>query len=955
VKRSWVVRAAGVVLAVAATLSGCDGGNSPTDEGDNFTITISLSSSALSVEQDADGTVAVSLARGGGYTGTVSLSVEGTPSGVTATADPSSLAAGSTSSTITVSAAATADPGSYALTVRATGSEVSAATATLNLTVTEKPGFSLALSPTTLSIQQGEEGTSTAAVTRVGGFSGAVALAISGAPTGMTVTADPASVTGTSSTLTVSVDGSVTPGEYPLTVTGTASGLPDQTAALTVTVTEAPPPSFSLSLSPSSLSIAQGGDGTSTLEITRGGGFTGEVSLTVTGMPAGVTATLDPTATTGSTSAFAVSVGESVVAGSYTLTVTGTADGFEDQTTELELTVTAVVSGSFTLAMNPETLSIQQGASESSTVEITRSGGFEGDVALAVSGMPEGMTAEFSPAGAPAENGDKPQPITGNSAVLTITVGAAVTPDDFALTVTGTAEGLDEQTTALTVTVTPAPAPSFSLGLTPSSLSITQGGNGTSSLAITRGGGFAGEVSLAVTGMPAGVTAVADPAATTGSTSTLTVTVAGGVAAGSYTLTVTGTATGLADQTTDLSLTVTQSGAGQQVTWTFCDETGAPLWVAIQDGTGPWTQVVGANNTYTFSLSSEKAGVAFVTDNGSGAYSTFLYYASTSELVSFGGSQCTTPGEITKTVHGSVSGLGLTDQATVTLGGAYANVQGAGASTFTLEGVSQGPQDLIATRVIFSLDGGVVTQSVDKFLFRRSLEPADGSTLAVLDFGGAEAFDPVSRDLTIENLGTDQAGVSLSYFTAHGASAAVFTGFGGSGSQTFPAVPGSQQESGDLHILAVTAIPGDAQPDHTRSATSLFKDAADQTLTLGPVLGPVTVSSAATSPYLRPRAQYTVQSEYDGMWFLGFSQDSGNSATFLVTAGYQAGSTDFDRAFPDFSGTGGWQNIWGMSAGISTDWVMSANGWTTPGGIFGFPYVEGGLAFSATRMGSITP
>ena len=50
-------------------------------------------------------------------------------------------------------------------------------------------------------------------------------------------------------------------------------------------------PDFSLAASPTSLSVAQGSSGTSTISVTDLGGFAGSVSLSASGLPAGVTAT----------------------------------------------------------------------------------------------------------------------------------------------------------------------------------------------------------------------------------------------------------------------------------------------------------------------------------------------------------------------------------------------------------------------------------------------------------------------------------------------------------------------------------------------------------------------------------------------------------------------------------------------------------------------------------------
>ena len=65
--------------------------------------------------------------------------------------------------------------------------------------------------------------------------------------------------------------------------------------------------------------------------------------------------------------------------------------------------------------------------------------------------------------------------------------------------------------------------PSFTLSASPSSVTITQGGSGTSTITVTDLGGFSGSVTLAASGLPSGVTAGFSPNPTTG-TSTLTLT-----------------------------------------------------------------------------------------------------------------------------------------------------------------------------------------------------------------------------------------------------------------------------------------------------------------------------------------------------------------------------------------------------------------------------------------------
>ncbi|MFD5539338.1 carbohydrate binding domain-containing protein [Streptomyces sp. NPDC127079] len=97
--------------------------------------------------------------------------------------------------------------------------------------------FSLALSPADASVVRGGSATATVTTTVTAGSAESVALSASGAPSGVTVSFSPASVTsGGRATLTAAVGSSVAPGSYPITVTGTAaSGSHSATYTLTVT------------------------------------------------------------------------------------------------------------------------------------------------------------------------------------------------------------------------------------------------------------------------------------------------------------------------------------------------------------------------------------------------------------------------------------------------------------------------------------------------------------------------------------------------------------------------------------------------------------------------------------------------------------------------------------------------------------------------------------------------
>src|SRR5215471_3443202 len=102
--------------------------------------------------------------------------------------------------------------------------------------------------------------------------------------------------------------------------------------------------------------------------------------------------------------------------------------------------------------------------------------------------------------------------------------------------------------------------PDFAVSTNPASLSVTRGATASAAIMVSPTGGFAGNVSLSVSGLPAGVTASFNPAATTG-TSTLTLTSSATAATGPATLTITGVSGTLTHSAT-ISLAVNSPGTG---------------------------------------------------------------------------------------------------------------------------------------------------------------------------------------------------------------------------------------------------------------------------------------------------------------------------------------------------------------------------------------------------------
>jgi hypothetical protein len=973
--------------AVAACSGGDDGGTEPTKA-----ISISLSSAALSVTQGTTGTVSVNLTRSGGFTGDVAVTVEGLPGTVNFTAAPATIGASATSTILTFAAAGTAVPGVINATVRATGTGVTAATAPLAITVVAAPTptYTLALANATVTATQGGTATQTVNLTRTN-FTGAVALTAEGLPTGVTAAFNPASVTGTTSTLTLTAAAGATTGTSTVTVKGTATGIADKTATFQLTVNAASAGGFTLSMTPATLPVTQGANGTSTVNITRTGGFAGSVNLTASGLPNGVTAAFNPTDATGNTSTLTLTASATAATGPATVTIKGTSAGQTDQTTTLGLTVNAAAG--YTLAVNEETVTAAAGATGTANITLTRTGGFTGAVALTAEGLPTGVTAAFNPAS-----------VTGTTSVLTLTVAANATPGTSTITVRGTSTGQTDKTATFQLTITAA-AGGYTLSMTPATLTVQQGTSGTSTVNITRTGAFAGAVTLAATGLPNGVTAAFNPAAPTGNTSTLTLTATGTATTGAATVTITGTATGLANQTTTLALTVSAATGGSgNTTWEFCTVSQTPIWVAIQDGaSGTWTRVTpsGPNNTrFQFNITQPKGAIAYVTTPASGGVGTArtfaarlsadlqqtlllrnrptranayaasslagnftlsIFYGTQAELNATGTTRCLAGSG--KTVNGSVAGLssGATSQqsATISLGSASASAS-AQQLTFQLKDVPDGALDLIAGRQTTTINPNdfTFTIALDKLIIRRGVNAAANSTLPVLDFGSAEAFDPAQANLTLANLGTDIGYTITSYFTASG------SGTTGAALSTFPSpgagpfkyygVPSNKQAAGDLHLAIAFAIPSLTNTSQSRFAALYFKDPTDRTMTLGAAFPAPTITTAATAPYVRFRAQGTLPTEYNQFFSISYNQaQAGRNVAISASQNYLAGATTFDFTIPDFTAVAGWDNNWGPIAGQSTTW--SVTGYSFTGSFNTATPTEGSTFKGGSRNGTLTP
>jgi len=350
-------------------------------------FTVSVSPTSGSEVQGGSTTTTVSVLSIYGFTDTVSLSASGLPSGATASFSPAS-GTPSFTSTLTISTASTTPAGTYTITITGTGGGVTHST-TYTLTVKATPvimwsnpadiTYGTALSGTQLNASANVAGSlvySPAAGTVLS--AGSNTLSVTFTPTdttdytmatdSVTITvlqatpvitwATPASITygtalsGTQLNASANVAGSLvyspaagtvlSAGSNTLSVTFTPTDTENyNTATDNVTLTVVAAPDFTMSVAPASGSVVQGGSVTTTVSLSPTGGFADTVSLSVSGLPSGATASFSPASGTPSfTSALTISTASTTPAGTYTITITGTGGGITHSIT-YTLTVTA--------------------------------------------------------------------------------------------------------------------------------------------------------------------------------------------------------------------------------------------------------------------------------------------------------------------------------------------------------------------------------------------------------------------------------------------------------------------------------------------------------------------------------------------------------------------------------------------------------------------------------------
>ena len=504
----------------------------PVPAAPNFSLSSSSSSLTLLVGgSTASATIGVSGQNG--FSGNVSMAVSGLPHGVTATFSSVSTIS---RSVVTLAPSAAAVPGNYTVTVTGISGTLTRSKA-IALSI-PAPSFGLSSTASALTLGVGYNKPVEIAVTNPLNLVNKVSLAASGVPQG--VTAAFATVNASTTSLTFTLASMAPPGIYAVTVKGT-SGTASSTATIELTIL---PESFTLSPSLGSMTLLVGGSSaTSSIGVTGQNGFSGSVTFAASGVPSGVTATFS-SASSQWKSALTLTPGATAVPGNYTVKVTGTSGTLTGSTT---IAVTIPVP-SFSLSSSSSSLTLLVGGSSASTTigVVNPIGLSNGNVNLALSGLPAGVTSRLN----------WPSATSTSPIALTVTASASATPGTYPLTVTGTS-GTAQNSTIVVLTI---PVPSFSLSASASALTLLVSQNGWNlpiDISVINPIGLANKVSLAVSQVPTGITS-----AFTGvnaSTLALTFKASSTAAPGIYPVTVRGTS-GAASSTTVITVTVLAPG-----------------------------------------------------------------------------------------------------------------------------------------------------------------------------------------------------------------------------------------------------------------------------------------------------------------------------------------------------------------------------------------------------------
>jgi uncharacterized membrane protein len=409
---------------------------------------VSVAPSQITIPNGGSGSVSVTITSVQGFKSPVSLTLQGLNflPGITSafTVNPvTPSSGGNASSTLKLFVAEGQFPTTTNLIIMATGAGVThAVTFTLSVSA-----FFINVFPSSLALTPGQNAFSTVQVFGENNFVGTVNLSTLNVPGGVSASVSPSTVTlvagsqSAFSTLTVQVGATATPGTSVLFVIG------NSTTSFAAAGVELQISDYSLSLGNPDVTVPVTGSVASTLYLSSLNGFMGPVSISVSGVPAGVIVTPTPNflfLSAGNTASATLNIGatSTALAGNYDLTVTASS-GTLTRAATLRLHVT-----DFSITASPQTATMSKRQTDNFTISIASLNGFSQPVTLSsvILGNTTGITVTITPTSVIT---------TGGIATATLTISTSLKPTLGTFTVLVTvSSGSLIHTVSVTLTVT---------------------------------------------------------------------------------------------------------------------------------------------------------------------------------------------------------------------------------------------------------------------------------------------------------------------------------------------------------------------------------------------------------------------------------------------------------------------------------------------------------------------
>ena len=756
-------------VTVSHSVSGYDSVSTADDVSvtvtDDDTAGVSVSPTSLSVNEGGTTTYTVVLDTEPNSSVTVTPSSDDTGA---ATLSPASLTFTSsnwdTAQTITVSGEEDVNSDDETVTVSHSVSGYGAVTTADSVSVTvsdnDTPGVNV--SPTSLSVD--ESGTTTYSVVLNTDPSGSVTVTPSSGDTDV-ATLNPASLTFTSSnwdtaqTVTVSGEEDDDANDETVTVSHSVSGYSGVTTAADVGVTVTDNDTAGVSVSPTSLSVDE--SGTTTYTVVLDTEPSGSVTVTPSSGDTDV-ATLNPASLTFTSSNWStaqtvtVSGEEDDDANDETVTVSHSVSGYSGVTTVADVSVTVTDNDTAGVSVSPTSLSVDESGTTTYTVVLDTEP--SGSVTVTPSSNDTGA-ATLSPSGLTFTSSN------WNTA-QTVTVSGEEDDDanDETVTVSHSVSGYDSVTTADDVSVTVTDDDTAGVSVSPTSLSVNEGGTTTYTVVLDT------EPNSSVTVTPSsGDTDVAtlSPASLTFTSSNWdtaqTITVSGeeDVNSDDETVTVSHSVSGYGAVTTADSVSVTVSdndtpGVNVSPTRLSVDESGTTTYSVMLNTEPNGSVTVTPSSADTGAATLSPASLTFTSSNWD-----------TAQTITVSGEEDDDANDETVTVSHSVSGYsGVTtaddvsvtvtdnDTAGVSVSPTSLSVDESGTTTYTV--VLDTEPNGSVTVTPSSDDTGAATFSPSGLTFTSS----NWSTAQTVTVSGEEDDDANDETVTVSHSVSGYSGVT---------------------------------------------------------------------------------------------------------------------------------------------------------------------------------------------------